>query len=194
MKYQQNKSAVKRITLKDLIRAVSAHVKDENGVDTGKLIAIYTDHEMIKIVKERLGIEYSERAIAQSRSRQGIERCISNGGARKGAGRPRGSENKHSNSQPTARLTHNQSIGTAALVQACMSSYTCEYENGDVFDYCKNAYAKHREVWKYTGSATRPYDLPSRYSPAPMALMGRSGKVFKSSLSDIQKQQCAKGM
>ena len=85
---------MKITSLKDLIRAFSAHVKDDTDADTGKLKALCADHEMIKIAEDLLGIEYSERAIARSRSRQGIECCASKGGFRPGAGRPRGSENK----------------------------------------------------------------------------------------------------
>jgi hypothetical protein len=153
---------------------------------------------LANLAQEKLGILVSEDTIRRLWNETGIY-AFQRGGARPGAGgirpgagRPRGSENKHSSSQPKAQHKHNLSIGTAALVGACMSAYEVTYEE-DSFDYCKNEYTGHREVWKYTGSVTRPYDLPSRYSPAPMAVMGRSSKPFRSSQEDVRKRQSIKG-
>ncbi|MDH7577142.1 MAG: hypothetical protein QHH75_04775 [Bacillota bacterium] len=76
--------------LKDIIRGFSAHILDENKNDTGRLRCIYTDREMVKIIKDITKREYTERAIALARSRQNIEPCTPHGGARPGAGRKRG--------------------------------------------------------------------------------------------------------
>jgi hypothetical protein len=177
----------KKLTLSQVVQGYSARVfvyadeaAEKAGIKTytGVQKALYTDFELAKIATKLMGRNnpYTEDAVQKAREKLHIKPSTGFGGARPGAGRPRGSENKHSSSQPTVRRMHNLSIGTAALVQACMSSYECKHESEDSFDYCKNIYTKH-EVWRYTGGATRPYDLPSRYSPAPMAIMGRSGSL-----------------
>lgn len=145
-----------------------------------------TDEAIAGIANTR-GIPTSPDKIRRIRIAIGVF-ASSKGGTRQGAGRPRGSENKHSSSQPKVQHKHNLSIGTASLVDACRSAYKVTYEK-DSFDYCKNEYAGHREVWKYIGGATRPYDLPGRYSPSPMAIMGRSSNTW----DDAQKFQAIKG-
>jgi hypothetical protein len=155
---------------------------------TGERKALYTDFALAKLATRLLGRNkpYSDDAVRKAREKLHIEPSTDLGGARQGAGRPRGSGNKHSNPQPGLHRRHNLTIGTAALVEACLSAYKIRRDS-------KNAVALP-EVWDYIAGATRPSDLPARYSPAPKALMGRSGKPFRPSLGDAQKLQATKGL
>jgi hypothetical protein len=183
----------RKLTLKTLILGFAAHVKDDAGNDTGNMKSAYPDSELAKIASARLGRKFSEDAIRKARQRQGIERCTNRGGARLGAGRPRGGESKSKCSKPTVRYRHNLSISTAGMVKACLSAYAlCSAsQDENTFDYCNNRYTKP-ETWKYAGESARPHDLPARYSPAPVSIGSCGHKRFRLSQPDLQKFEAVK--
>jgi hypothetical protein len=188
MNYQPDKT----LSLKTLIRDFSAHLKDDAGHDTGRLKSLYPDSELVKIAQTRLGKQYTDDAVRKARQRQGIEPCATWGGVRSGSGRPQGSENKSKSPAPPVRLRHKLSISTSAVVQACLSAYTCCREHvTDTFDYCNNRYTKP-ETWIYTGAAVRPHDLPAHYIPAPVATGSCGHKRFRLSQPDLQKLEAVK--